>query len=68
MAKKNTFNVKLVDDRRKTQQENIELLDLTQKVNLFAFPKMFRIMKKQLQIWIYSTAVNVFLKLDLQFN
>ena len=27
-----TFNVKLIDDRRKTKQENIESLNLIQKV------------------------------------
>ena len=29
-----TFYIKLIDDRRKTKQENIESLDLTQKLNL----------------------------------
>ena len=30
-----TFNVKLIDDRRKNQQENFESLNLTQKVKGF---------------------------------
>ena len=30
-----TFDVKLIDDRRKIKQENIESLNLTQKVTFF---------------------------------
>ena len=32
--KRFTFNVKLIDDRRKTKQENISSINLTQKVYL----------------------------------